>query len=345
MTKSINQRKLEHLDILHTDPQVDRRKFYFDAIQLTHRALPEMDLAEVDPSLEILGKRLAFPLLISCMTGGADRELLTINRNLARAAEATGIAMGLGSQRVMLHDEVARASFMVRDVAPNALLFGNLGAVQLNNGVTPDDCARLVEETDMDALCLHLNPLQEAVQPGGDTNFAGLTARIAELVQALDVPVIVKEVGCGLSPVDAEALIGAGVTVLDVAGAGGTSWSRIEHQRDETGSSPGELFQDWGIPTPLALQQLAPYADRATLIASGGVRSGLDMVKAMVLGSSLCGIARPFIDPAKLSADEVIAFIRQLRRQFETAMFLTGQRRAGELIGNAALLVERAPPA
>jgi isopentenyl-diphosphate delta-isomerase len=340
MTDVLNRRKQEHLRVIRDDPDVERRKYYFDDIRLVHRALPDINLRDIDTTCTFLEKPLSFPLLVSCMTGGAGDELQAINRNLATAAQATGVAMGLGSQRVMLTDDAARESFMLRDIAPDIPLLGNLGAVQLNHGVTADDCARLVNETGLDALCLHLNPLQEAVQPEGDTDFADLGTRIAEVAQALDVPVIVKEVGAGLGAADAEALIAAGVTLLDVAGAGGTSWSRIEHHRDTSGCSPGELFQDWGLPTPLALRLLAPYRDRVTLIASGGIRSGIDMAKAMVLGASLCGIARPFLDRASESAEAVIAFIEQLRRQFSTAMFLTGQATIEGLTGNASLILE-----
>ncbi len=340
MHDPINRRKLEHLQVLRDDPQSDRRKFYFDAIRLTHRALPEIDRDGVDTRVTFMGKTLSFPLLISCMTGGADDALQTINRNLAIAAEATGIAMGLGSQRVMLADPQARASFMLRDVAPQTLLFGNLGAIQLNGGVTPADCARLVDETGVDALCLHLNPLQEAVQPEGDTNFSGLVARIAEVVQALEVPVVVKEVGAGIGREDAERLMEAGVTTIDVAGAGGTSWSRIESHRDNTGCASGELFQDWGLPTPDALRLLQPYGDRLTLIASGGIRNGIDMVKAMILGASLCGVARPFLDRAAESPARVIDLIETLRHQFTTAMFLLGQERVADLINNRTLLLD-----
>jgi len=335
----LNDRKHDHLRILSEDPDSDRRKFYFDQVRLKHRALPEIDMASVDAGTTFLGKSLSFPLLISCMTGGAGEELRHINRNLAIAAEATGVAMGMGSQRVMLVDEEARLSFQLRKFAPHALLFGNLGAVQLNNGVTPSDCQRLVDETGLDALYLHLNPLQEAVQPEGDTDFSGLAERIGEVVQALSVPVIVKEVGAGIGPDDAERLIAAGVRYIDIAGSGGTSWSRIEAHRDQSGCLPGMLFQDWGLPTPEALELLNPYRAQVTLIASGGVRSGLDMAKSLVLGASLCGIARPFIDYAKESPESVIDFINRLKRQFETAMFLLGVTSVDDLVGNRSLLL------
>ncbi|MBT3192665.1 MAG: type 2 isopentenyl-diphosphate Delta-isomerase [Verrucomicrobia bacterium] len=339
MSSRLNERKRDHLRILTEDPESDRRKFYFDQIKLKHRALPEIDRSNVDTQTEFMGKTLSFPLLISCMTGGVGEDLRKINRNLAIAAETTGVAMGLGSQRVMLADGAARHSFMVRPFAPHALLFGNLGAVQLNNGIRPDDCRTLVEETGVDALCLHLNPLQEAVQPEGDTDFSNLADRIAEIVEALAVPVIVKEVGAGIGPEDAERLITAGVRFIDVAGAGGTSWSRIESHRDHTGCSSGVLFQDWGLPTPDALRLLHPYRTQATLIASGGIRSGIDMVKSLILGASLCGIARPFIDRAAESPESVIAFIASLKDQFTTAMFLLGVENVSDLIDNPALLL------
>lgn len=340
MSNSINDRKFDHIRILRHDKDTDRRKYYFDDIRLTHRALPEIDLDEVDTRLDFMGKTLSFPLLISCMTGGSGEELLTINRNLAQAAEATGVAMGTGSQRVMLADPTARDSFMLRAQAPGTLLLGNLGAVQLNCGITPADCSRLVRETGVDALCLHLNPLQEAVQPEGDTRFRGVTERIRELVASLEVPVIVKEVGCGISIEDALILLDNGVRFIDVAGAGGTSWSRIEHGRSSPdGESPGLCFQDWGIPTPDAITRLAPLRDRLTLIASGGIRTGLDMAKALILGASLCGIARPFLEPAAESSDAVITHIRRLKREFQTALFLLGVSRAKDLIGRTDLIL------
>ncbi len=340
MTSELNNRKHDHLRIFAGDPDVDRRKFYFDAIQLKHRALPEINRSEVDPGIEFMGKQLAFPLLISCMTGGVGEELTTINQNLAMAAEATSVAIGVGSQRIMLENEAATESFLLRRYAPNVLLFGNLGAVQLNHGVTIDDCKRLVETTELDALCLHLNPLQEAVQPEGNTEFAGLANRISEVVAALDVPVVVKEVGAGIGPDDARLLVEAGVQFIDVAGAGGTSWSRIEAHRDESGCSPGILFQDWGLPTPTALKSLHPYRDKVSLIASGGIRNGIDMAKSLILGASLCGIARPFLNCALESPESVIALINSLKTQFETAMFLLGTRSVSDMIDNQSLLAE-----
>jgi isopentenyl-diphosphate Delta-isomerase len=370
----LEKRKTEHVQIVAKDESMDRRKFYFDEIRLTHRALPEIDLKAIDPSVEFMGKKLSFPLMISSMTGGSGEELKMINLNLAAAAEAEGVAMGVGSQRILFSEPSARASFDLRDVAPTALLFANLGAVQLNYGMTLDQIRSAVDALKADALILHLNPLQEAVQPEGDTNFYNLWKKIGDIVQGLDVPVIVKEVGAGISKADAERLIEAGVKIIDVAGAGGTSWSRIESARCDD-PALGELFQDWGIPTPLALRLLAPLAfhneelvGRAsciqepviseqghtpsriregrpatsglTLIASGGIRSGIDMAKAMVLGASLCGIARPFLNPAMESAEAVRKVIQRLKREFVTTMFLLGADRVEKIKGHEELVLK-----
>ena len=315
---------------------MDRRKFYFDDIRLTHHALPEISLTDVDPSVEFLGKTLRFPFLISSMTGGSGDQIKTINRNLAAAAEAEGVAMGVGSQRVLFSDPDARASFELRDVAPDALLFSNLGAVQLNEGMDIDQVREAIDVLNADALILHLNPLQEAVQPEGDTDFSNLLKSITDAIQGLETPVIVKEVGAGMSRVDAELLINAGVKIIDVAGAGGTSWSRIEAARSGD-SSLGECFQDWGVPTPEALRNLSDLD--VTLIASGGIRTGIDMAKAMILGASLCGVARPLLTPARGSVDAVRAVIQRIKKEFTTAMFLLGCKNIEQLQGNRSLLV------
>ena len=335
---SIKKRKAEHVEIVAKDASMDRRKFYFDEIQLTHRALPEINLKDVDPSIHFLGKQLRFPFLISSMTGGSGEEIRLINHNLARAAEAEGVAMGVGSQRVMFSDAEARASFALCGAAPHALLLANLGAVQLNEGMTIAQVRDAIDVLKADALILHLNPLQEAVQPEGDTDFSNLRKKIGELVQALDTPVIVKEVGAGMSKADAELLIDAGVMMIDVAGTGGTSWSRIEAARSGD-PSLGECFQDWGIPTPDALRALSGLD--ATLIASGGIRTGIDMAKAMILGASMCGMARPLLTPAMESIDAVRAVIQRVRKEFVTAMFLLGCRNIEQLRGNRSLLVSK----
>ncbi len=339
MSEQTNDRKIEHIQAILNDPETDRCGRYFDSIYLTHRALPEIDLNAIDPSLEVLGRRLSFPLLISSMTGGDHQLIRRINKNLAIAAEATGVALAVGSQRVMHTHADARASFQLREFAPNSLLVSNLGAVQLNYGFGLDECQAAVDQLQADALYLHLNPLQEAVQPEGDTNFSGLSQRISELVQGLSVPVWLKEVGAGLSPQDIALGYASGVRYFDIAGSGGTSWSRIEHHRSEQ-DTLGLRFQDWGLPTPLALRQASEWSDRATLIASGGVRDGLDMVKSVILGASFCGLAAPFLRPAMESADAVIEEIERLRREFVTAMFLLGVPSLKQLKGNSALIID-----
>ncbi|MBU1908512.1 MAG: type 2 isopentenyl-diphosphate Delta-isomerase [Verrucomicrobia bacterium] len=340
MNDPVNERKLQHLRIIESDPDADRHRRYFDTIRLKHRALPELNLAEVDPSVTFMGKRLSFPLLISSMTGGDDDVLRRINRNLAVAAEQAGVAMGVGSQRVMFSHPAARASFEVRRHAPTTLLFANLGAVQLNYGFGVEQCREALAVSGADALCLHLNPLQEAVQPKGDTDFRGLARKICDVSRQLDKPVIVKEVGAGISREDAERLLAGGIRYVDVAGTGGTSWSRIEHHSLVKVESDdlGLAFQDWGLPTPEALRALQPCRDRLTLIASGGLRSGIDMVKAMALGASLCGMAAPFLKPAMESAEAVGEVIARLKSEFVTALFLLGIGRAQELVGNESVL-------
>jgi len=334
----LNRRKADHVNVVSGIEEVDRRRNYFDRIRLTHRALPEIALDDVDPSVTFMGKKLSFPLLISSMTGGSDRELVRINRNLAAAAEAEGAALGVGSQRVFLVDAAARASYELRDIAPNILLFSNLGAVQLNYELTEADCQAAVDVLNADALYLHLNPLQEAVQPEGNTDFSNLRIKIAQVVQALEKPVMVKEVGAGISAKDVEQLLTAGVQYIDVAGSGGTSWSFVESRRSNR-PELGELFADWGIPTPIALKRMRPYRHQITLIASGGIRNGIDMVKSIILGASLCGLARPFLKPARESVDAVRREIQRLRREFKTAMFLLGAAKIDDIKNNEELIL------
>ncbi|WP_188861051.1 type 2 isopentenyl-diphosphate Delta-isomerase [Marinobacterium nitratireducens] len=341
MSDPTNERKIEHIRAIERDPDIERNGAHFDRIRLRHRALPELDLAAVDPSTTFLGKRLAFPLLISSMTGGDHELVRRINRNLAEAAERCQVALAVGSQRVMFTQPEARASFELRELAPTTLLMGNVGAVQLNYGFGLQQCEESVSVLGADALYLHLNPLQEAIQPEGDTNFAGIGERIGELARQLSVPLILKEVGCGLAPEDIAAGLGRGVRMFDVAGSGGTSWSRIEHHRHgDDGDSAGLRFQDWGIPTPTALRLAQPFADRATLIASGGLRDGIDMAKSVILGASLCGLAAPFLRPAMVSSDAVVRVIEQLRRDFTIAMFLLGAADIASLFKNQALILE-----
>ncbi len=338
--RHINNRKFDHIRIVRNDSETDRGKNYFDDYHLQHRALPEIDLQSIDVSIVFLGKRLSFPLLISAMTGGDHRLIRTINKNLAIAAEATGVAMCVGSQRVMFTNPSAKRSFSLRQWAPHTVLLSNLGAVQLNYGFTIHHCREAIETVGADGLYFHLNPLQEAIQPEGNTNFSDLIGKIGDIASQLSQPVLLKEVGAGFSPPDVELAIAHNIQYIDVAGSGGTSWSRIEYLRSNRKKAHplGLTFQDWGIPTPFALEQLSPYRDRVTLIASGGIRSGVDMAKAMILGASLCGIAQPFLAPAITSADRVIEMIERIKKEFTITLFLLGIRTVKDLIGNQTLL-------
>lgn len=337
---NINQRKLEHIHILCNDANADRSKFYFKGIQLKHRALPELAMDEVDASVPFMGKSLSFPLIISSMTGGDSELVRQVNKNLAIAAEATGIGLAVGSQRVMFTDPKAKESFELRKYAPNTLLFSNLGAVQLNYGFSINHCREAISAVEADGLYFHLNALQEVVQPEGNTNFSGLAQKIGAVAKQLDKPIILKEIGAGVSPDDVALAIQQGIKYIDVAGSGGVSWSRIEHQRHrDKNNDLGLMFEDWGIPTPLALQLLEPFKEQVDLIASGGIRSGIDMVKAIILGASLCSMASPFLKPAMESADKVIESILRIKSQFRTAQFLLGISKVKDLKGNPSLLL------
>jgi len=341
MSDQTNERKIEHIRAFDIDPGIERDRRYFDRLHLIHRALPEINLTDIDTSVNFLGKTLSFPLLISSMTGGNHDLVRKINKNLALAAEHCQVAMSVGSQRVMFVDKAARSSFELRQYAPTAVLIGNVGAVQLNYGFSAQECQQASDVLDADALYLHLNPLQEAVQPEGDTNFKGLAEKLEALVSELRVPVLLKEVGSGLSPADVELGLGAGITHFDMAGTGGTSWSRIEHHRRlDPAENLGLIFQDWGIPTPVALRLSAPYRTQGCFVASGGVRDGIDMVKSVILGASVCGVAAPFLQPAMESAEAVIEAIERLRKEFTTAMFLLGMPDVASLFGNESLILE-----
>ncbi len=345
--RSVAGRKMDHLRAVLDDPDVERKHSGFDQISLTHRALPELDLDAIDTRTTFLGKDLSFPLLISSMTGGADPEIRRINRNLAEAAEQTGVAMAVGSQRVMFTNDDARQSFELRDIAPTAPLIGNIGAVQLNAGMHRDHFLKAVEVLDADGIYLHINPLQEAVQPEGDRDFSNLAAAIGDLVPHMPVPVLIKEVGSGLSAPDIELAYAAGIRHFDVAGRGGTSWSRIEyHRRDEDEDDLGLVFQDWGLTTVESLLEvdaiLVQKATPTTLVASGGIRNGIDMAKSMILGADLCGVAAPFLSAAQDSSARVVKQITKMRREFQTAMFLLGCPTLSKLKRNTSLIRPKA---
>ena len=297
-----------------------------------HQALPEIDLDAIDLSQTIFNKTVRAPILISSMTGGTA-EAGRINQTLAQAAQAAGVAMGVGSQRAALEDPHAADSFRVRRSAPDILLFANLGAVQLNYGYTLDHCKRAVDMIEADALVLHLNALQEAVQAEGDTRFAGLIEKIAAICKALPVPVIAKEVGWGISEKAARWLAEAGVAAIDVAGAGGTSWSQVEmyRQQDPRLARVAEAFRDWGIPTAESISMVRQATPGMLIFASGGLRTGVDIAKCIALGASLGGMASPFLKAAAHSLDETLQTLEEIRRELQISMFAAGAANLDQL--------------
>ena len=317
------QRKLEHLEICLAGDVSTGIASGAERYQLVHMALPEISLAGVDITTVFLGKRLAAPLLISSMTGGTPRAA-ELNRRLAQTAQSAGIAMGLGSFRAAIEDPTLMRTYQVRDVAPDILLLANLGAVQLNYGYTLNQCRRAVESVGADALVLHLNPLQEALQPEGETDFSGLLAKIARLCEELPVPIVVKEVGHGISGSVASALRDAGVAAIDVAGAGGTSWSDVEALRQESVAAIAAPFHRWGIPTFEALVEARGAAPDLPIIASGGIADGVDAAKALALGATLVGCGRPWLCAAAAGDETLHTAIDTMVQQLRIALFCCG---------------------
>lgn len=327
MTKvaPIGQRKADHIKInLEQDVRsaltTGLEKYHF-----VHEALPELDLNRLDTTVNLFGKLLAAPILISSMTGGTA-EAETLNLRLAEAAQEIKIAMGVGSQRAAIeHPEQAR-TFQVRRAAKDILLFANLGAVQFNYGYTIDHCRRAVDMIQADALILHLNPLQEAVQDAGDTNFAGLAKKIEEVCKQIEVPVIAKEVGWGISERTAKLLADCGVSAIDVAGAGGTSWSQVEMHRapDEFTRQLAATFVGWGIPTADSILNVRKAAPDMTIFASGGLKDGLDIAKCIALGATLGGMAGQFLKAAAVSTERAAEMMKLAKRQIEVTMFACG---------------------
>lgn len=328
-------RKADHIRInLEEDVQFPRLTTGLERYRFVHQALPELDLAAVDTTSCLLGKTLRVPLLISSMTGGTERAE-QINRNLAIGAQARGIAMGLGSQRTGLEVSTTADTFRVRREAPDILLLANLGAVQLNKGYGVDHCRRAVDMIEADALILHLNPLQEVLQADGDWNWSGLLGKIEQVCRGVGVPVVVKEVGWGISGALARRLAEVGVAVIDVAGSGGTSWSEVEYYRapSERLRRLARAFADWGIPTAESLVAVGEAAPHLSRIASGGIRDGIDVAKCLALGASAAGLASPFLKAAAVSAEAVVETIDLLAAELRIAMFCAGA-------GNVAALRE-----
>ncbi len=341
LSANTQSRKADHIRIcLKEDVQFQQTTNGLERYRFTHCCLPELDRTDIDISTTFLGKQLLAPLLISSMTGGTQ-EAGTINRRLAEVAQHYKIAMGVGSQRVAVEKPQVADTFAVRKYAPDVLLFANLGAVQLNYDYGLDECQRIIDILEADALILHLNPLQECIQPQGDTNFRGLLDKIAILCHKLPVPVIAKEVGNGISGAMAEKLIAAGVRAIDVAGAGGTSWAKVESERADNPLQRrlGKTFADWGLPTADCITSIRNLSPEVPLIASGGLRHGLDVAKVLALGADIAGLAMPFLQAAASSEAALFDLAQVLIAEITTVLFCTGNATLSQLKCSGSLVI------
>ena len=329
------QRKDEHVKLcLEEDVEYSSYKGSgFDRLRFDHDALPEISKEEISLGVKIFGRKLAAPLIIGAMTGGTSHTAL-INERLAEGAQASSVGFALGSQRKMVEDPSCAPSFCVRKKFKKIpLLIGNVGAVQLNYGLELHHIQSLIEETEVDAFTFHLNPLQEAIQPEGDTNFSNLLAKLADIIPALKVPVIVKEVGAGISETTAMKLQKLPLGGIETAGRGGTSWSKIESLRttNDIQKKAGELFTHWGIPTSESIHICRKYFPTQVVIGSGGIRNGIEVAQALALGADVVALAHPFLKAAHESVEAVVHLIDQIKEELRTTMFVTGCRNVGDL--------------
>ncbi len=326
-------RKADHIRICLQD-NIECREVTtgLERYRFVHNCLPDLNRDEIDLTTQFLGKTLGSPVLISSMTGGTE-QAKQINYRLAEVAQQYNLAMGVGSQRVAVEKPELMPTFDVRAIAPEIALFANIGAVQLNYSYGVDECRQLIDGLQANALILHLNPLQECIQPEGDVNFKGLLNKVEELCRQLSIPVIAKEVGNGISGAMAQRLIDAGITAIDVAGAGGTSWAKVESERAENPIQHqlGITFADWGIPTADCLRQVRDIAPTVPLIASGGIRDGLEVAKAIALGADLVGLARPFLQAACDSEAALHERVELLLAELKTVLFCTNAATPNEL--------------
>lgn len=349
---TIDERKRRHLEVSLRDDVQSMAGPWFQDVQLVHRCLPEMNLGDVSTKTSLFSHHLSAPLIISAITGGTE-EGKAINRNLSLAAEELGIGVGVGSQRIAIEDPTRESSFrVVREAAPTALVLGNLGCPQLGMGYGTDEARRCVRMIDADVLALHMNPLQESIQVRGEARYSGILGKIQEIVEGVGVPIVAKETGAGVAFEDAVRLEKTGVIGIDVSGLGGTSWSAVEQRiamenGDMSKASLGDLFSTWGIRTAVSIVEVK-RSTRMTVIASGGVRTGIDMAKAIALGADAVGVAQPLVKPAQESSDRVVETVNGLLAEFRTAMFLTGARNVEELrkvpvvlVGGVAEWLER----
>lgn len=327
----IKQRKLDGLKIpLDKEVQAKTTSTYLEYVKLVHNALPELDFDQIDTSTTFLDHKFGAPLVIDSMTGGTP-EASKINERLAETAEELGLGIGLGSQRAGLKSkELAETYSIAREHAPNAFLIANIGGAQLAKGLSVDEARQIIDMINANALVIHLNPLQELIQPEGEPKFKGVYQKIEELVKKLNVPVIVKEVGAGISREVALKLQIIGVKAINVAGSGGTSWAGVEKLRAESMGNElkihlGEMFWDWGIPTAASLIEVKK-AVQLPLIASGGLRNGLDVAKCLTIGADMCAMALPFLKQAAVSKDAVLQFANLLLNELKSTMYLVGAK-------------------
>lgn len=329
----IRDRKDQHLDVVLSGGGRHARDAGFDAIRFVHEALPDVDHDRIDLGTEFLGRRLKAPLLVSSMTGGPARAE-AINTHLAEAAQALGIALAVGSQRGALETGGAGGlTQTLRNRAPDTPILANIGAAQLTLGFGVEEARRAVEMIGADALIVHLNPLQEACQPEGDRNWSGTGAALEALIRNLDLPVVVKETGAGISARTARRLIEMGAVAIDVAGAGGANWGLIEGERatDPADKAHALAFADWGISTPQAIADIRRACPEATIIGSGGIRNGVDVARAIRLGADVVGQAAGVLEAATVSTEAVMTHFQIMIRQLRTACFCTGSASLADL--------------
>lgn len=330
--KSISSRKADHIELcVSGDVGFRAKTTLFDDVEFVHDSVPELSVDNIDTSVELFGKRLRVPIIIAAMTGGTE-QARNINRELAQLAEERGLGFGLGSQRAILKGQPVD-TYAVRDVAPTTLVLGNIGGVQARS-LTTDQVRELVDAVGADALCVHLNPAQEIVQPEGDRDFVGVIEALERLTHELGVPVIAKETGCGLGGPALKKLAKARVRHVDVSGAGGTSWVAVETERAQGAArSLGEAFREWGVPTAASVMLAQKTRPKfKTIIATGGVATGMDAAKAIALGAEAAGMARPVLQALMNGGREGAArFLDQVEAELRAAMLLVGVRRVHAL--------------